>query len=79
MALIIVAKRLNNREMSAHARFYPRPSGAAENPRVGGSIPPLATTKHVVYTDDIGNLASMGRRNTGFENICWSLPVQCLP
>ena len=28
-----------------------------------------------VYSGHIGNLASMGRRNTGFKNTGWSLPV----
>jgi hypothetical protein len=44
-ALIIRAKRLNKKEMSANFRFYPWPGEETENPRVGGSIPSLATNK----------------------------------
>jgi len=54
---------------------YAAVAPATQNPRVAGSIPALATISLRVYTGHMGDLASMDRRNTCFQNVGWSLPA----
>ena len=47
--MILARKPLLWQEKSAFARFCPKVGKEPENPRVGGSIPPLATNKLHVF------------------------------
>jgi len=65
----IAAAELILRESSGNlVRF----GNGTENPRVGGSIPPPANIPISVSSGYISDTASIGRRNTCFENIGWT-------
>jgi hypothetical protein len=53
--MIFDSKPLFLRHKSTSARLCPNYSFETENPRVGGSIPPLATIKIPVLTEHIGD------------------------
>ena len=71
---------------AAFALHAARPARAAGTP-LADDIAASKKESHLEIYSNVGtlnweiivNLASMGRRNTGFENIRWSLPLEGLP
>ena len=69
--MISAGKSLFWHEKSDFARLRPKLESDPENPRVGGSIPPLATTKSGVRSQDFGNtLAEVFLANRRSYGVC---------